>query len=101
MIKYICKTIIVIIILFITGCASAQRKPDYQPRILDHPDATYENDVLPFIIEQLNHIDPIEKALLKQRFTNLSIAQNGYVKKQKNALSANCVVIGDTIEKAV
>jgi len=31
-------------------------------------------------------IDPIEKALLKQRYINLSIAQNGYVEKQKKAL---------------
>ncbi|MDR0312700.1 MAG: hypothetical protein LBI14_03810 [Treponema sp.] len=32
-------------------------------------------------------IDPIEKALLKQRFANLSAAQNGYMKKQKKALA--------------
>jgi hypothetical protein len=31
-------------------------------------------------------IDPIEKALLKQRFTNLSAAQNGYIEKQRKAL---------------
>ena len=31
-------------------------------------------------------IDPIEKALLKQRFTNLSAAQNGYIEKQKKVL---------------
>jgi hypothetical protein len=31
-------------------------------------------------------IDPIEKALLKQRFTNLSAAQNGYIEKQKLAI---------------
>jgi hypothetical protein len=31
-------------------------------------------------------IDPIEKALLKQRFANLSTAQAGYINKQKNAL---------------
>ena len=31
-------------------------------------------------------IDPIEKALLKQRFTNLSTAQGAYVEKQKIAL---------------
>jgi len=31
-------------------------------------------------------IDPIEKALLKQRFTNLSAGQGGYVEKQKKAL---------------
>ena len=30
-------------------------------------------------------IDPMEKALLKQRFINLSTAQNGYVEKQKKA----------------
>jgi len=29
-------------------------------------------------------IDPIEKALLKQRFANLSTAQKGYIEKQKN-----------------
>ena len=32
-------------------------------------------------------IDPIEKALLKQRFANLSAAQNGYIGKQKKAMS--------------
>ena len=31
-------------------------------------------------------IDPIEKALLKQRFANLSTAQNGYIEKQKKVL---------------
>jgi hypothetical protein len=31
-------------------------------------------------------IDPIEKALLKQRFAGLSIAQNGYIVKQEKAL---------------
>ena len=31
-------------------------------------------------------IDPIEKALLKQRFANLSAAQNSYIEKQKKAL---------------
>jgi hypothetical protein len=31
-------------------------------------------------------IDPIEKALLKQRFANLSAAQNGYIEMQKKAL---------------
>jgi hypothetical protein len=32
-------------------------------------------------------IDPIEKALLKQRLSNLSTAQQGYVEKQKKALA--------------
>jgi hypothetical protein len=32
-------------------------------------------------------IDAIEKALLKQRFANLSTAQGGYIEKQKRALS--------------
>jgi hypothetical protein len=32
-------------------------------------------------------IDPIEKALLKQRFVNLSAGQSGYVEKQKKALT--------------
>ena len=32
-------------------------------------------------------IDPIEKALLKQRLANLPTAQNGYIEKQKKALS--------------
>ena len=32
-------------------------------------------------------IDPIEKALLKQRFTNLPAAQSGYIEKQKKALT--------------
>jgi hypothetical protein len=31
-------------------------------------------------------LDPIEKALLKQRLANLSTAQSGYVEKQKNIL---------------
>jgi hypothetical protein len=31
-------------------------------------------------------IDAIEKALLKQRFANLSAAQNGYIEKQKKVL---------------
>jgi chlorite dismutase len=31
-------------------------------------------------------IDPIEKALLKQRFVNLFAAQAGYIEKQKEAL---------------
>ena len=31
-------------------------------------------------------IDPIEKALLKQRFANLATAQKGYIEKQKKAL---------------
>jgi len=31
-------------------------------------------------------VDPIEKALLKQRFINMSTAQNGYIQKQKSAL---------------
>jgi len=34
-------------------------------------------------------IDPIEKALLKQRFLNLSAAQSGYIEKQKKALKDN------------
>ena len=33
-------------------------------------------------------IDPIEKALLKQRFANLTTAQAGYIKKQKKILSS-------------
>ena len=33
-------------------------------------------------------IDPIEKALLKQRFANLSAAQNSYIEKQKTALAS-------------
>ena len=32
-------------------------------------------------------IDPIEKALLKQRFANMSTAQKGYIEKQKKVLS--------------
>jgi hypothetical protein len=32
-------------------------------------------------------IDPIEKALLKQRFVNLSAAQNGYIEKQRLAIA--------------
>jgi len=32
-------------------------------------------------------IDPIEKVLLKQRFTNLSAGQAGYIEKQKKALA--------------
>ena len=41
-------------------------------------------------------IDPIEKALLKQRFANMSTAQKGYIEKQKNVLFVNCVGAGDT-----
>jgi len=33
-------------------------------------------------------IDPIEKALLKQRSDNLSTAQNGYIDKQRKALAS-------------
>jgi hypothetical protein len=36
-------------------------------------------------------IDPIEKALLKQRFANLSTARKGYIEKQKKALTGNVV----------
>ena len=32
-------------------------------------------------------LDPIEKVLLKQRFDNLTTAQNGYVEKQKKVLT--------------
>jgi hypothetical protein len=32
-------------------------------------------------------IDPIEKSLLKQRFTNLSAAQAGYIEKQKQIIN--------------
>jgi hypothetical protein len=32
-------------------------------------------------------IDPIEKALLKQRFANLTAGQNGYIEKQKLAMN--------------
>ena len=32
-------------------------------------------------------IDPIEKSLLKQRLANLPSAQNGYIEKQKKALT--------------
>jgi hypothetical protein len=32
-------------------------------------------------------IDPIEKALLKQRLANLPTAQNAYIEKQKKALA--------------
>jgi hypothetical protein len=32
-------------------------------------------------------IDPIAKALLKQRFANLATAQNGYIEKQKKAMN--------------
>jgi len=34
-------------------------------------------------------VDPIEKFLFKQRLTNLSTAQKGYIEKQKKALVAN------------
>jgi len=33
-------------------------------------------------------IDPLEKALLKQRLLNLPAAQNGYIEKQKKALAS-------------
>jgi hypothetical protein len=32
-------------------------------------------------------VDPIEKALLKQRYANLATAQSGYIEKQKKALA--------------
>jgi len=34
-------------------------------------------------------IDPIEKALLKQRLANMSTAQKGYIEKQRKALGIN------------
>ena len=34
-------------------------------------------------------IDPIEKALLKQRFVNLATAQSGYIEMQKEVLKLN------------
>ena len=34
-------------------------------------------------------IDPIEKDLLKQRFANLSTAQNDYMEKQKKAMAGD------------
>jgi len=34
-------------------------------------------------------LDPIEKALLKQRSANLSVAKNGYIEKQKKALKSD------------
>jgi hypothetical protein len=37
-------------------------------------------------ILRFSGIDPIEKALLKQRYVNLSAGQGGYVEKQKKAL---------------
>jgi hypothetical protein len=36
-------------------------------------------------------IDPTEKALLKQRFVNLSAGQGGYIEKQKKALKKEIV----------
>ncbi|MCL2472108.1 MAG: hypothetical protein FWF26_00370 [Treponema sp.] len=55
------NTIIVFSILFFVGCISVQEKTNYQPdkavyqqRIADRPDATYDKDVLPFIIKQIN-----------------------------------------------
>ena len=41
-------------------------------------------------------IDPIEKALLKQRFANLPTAQGGYIEKQEKALASNNVVISNS-----
>jgi hypothetical protein len=38
-------------------------------------------------------IDPIEKALLKQRYANLSAGQGGYVEKQRKALTNHGRVI--------
>jgi len=46
------KPILISLIFILVSCAS---QPTYQPRITDHPDATYENDVYPFIVEQINH----------------------------------------------
>jgi len=44
-------------------------------------------------------IDPIEKALLKQRLANMSTAQKGYLEKQKKALSLESAQEIDALKK--
>jgi len=55
--KFILKIFYAAVILFLAGCASVIQRPDaaVKPHITDRPDATYENDVLPYIIEQINN----------------------------------------------
>ena len=54
-------SITVLFIFLFAGCASVQKQTEkkrglaYQTQINDRPDASYEKDILPFIIEQINH----------------------------------------------
>ena len=54
--KTFCKTFLIVIILFFTGCASVTERESSagKPHVTDRLDATYEKDVLPYIIEQIN-----------------------------------------------
>ena len=49
------KTILVFLIFLLTGCTTVQKRPTDQLRKVDRPDATYEKDIRPFIIEQINN----------------------------------------------
>jgi len=49
------KTILVFLIFLLTGCTTVQKRPTDQLRNVDRPDATYEKDIRPFIIEQINN----------------------------------------------
>jgi hypothetical protein len=68
------KKHLIILFIIITSCASVQDRHLYQTQVIDRADATYENDVLPFIIEQLNHtaasffydIDKLNRDLIEQ-----------------------------------
>ena len=51
----IAQSILVSLIFFLAGCTAVQKLPTEQLRITDRPDAVYEDDVLPFIVEQINH----------------------------------------------
>ena len=47
-------------------------------------------------------VDPIEKALLKQRYTNLATGQKGYVEKQEKALEMKRAIIDSMdVEKGI
>jgi len=58
---------------------AAQPAPPYRATGIFHK--TRQQNIL-----RTSGLDPIEKALPKQRFVNLSTGQGGYVEKQKKAL---------------
>ena len=56
--KTFCTAISVLTIFFLASCISVQGPAEqwqFAERAADRPDAVFENDVLPYIIEQLNH----------------------------------------------